>query len=32
MMKILFGLLYLMFAIIIFAQMKKTEKSFYISL
>ena len=28
MMKILFGLLYLVFAIIIFAQMKKTEKKF----
>ena len=32
MMKILFGLLYLMFAIIVLVQMKKTEKSFYISL
>ena len=28
MMKILFGLLYLMFAIIVLVQMKKTEKKF----
>lgn len=32
MMKFLFGLLYLVFAIIILVQMKRTEKNFYISL
>lgn len=32
MMKILFGLLYVMFALIVLVQMIRTEKSFYISL